>query len=94
LLILKLMDAEFIFTLRRDLGLSQSEFGQLFGSHSMTVSKWERALLSPSAYQQALMQRFRQTADAQKAQSQEQVKNLLVGAGVVAALVWLLGPGK
>lgn len=88
------MNSSLIVALRRDLGLSQSEFGQLFGAHAMTVSKWERAVLSPSAYQQALMQQFRRTADDQKAQAQEKVKNLLVGAGVVAALVWLLGSGK
>ena len=40
------------------------------------------------------MQQFTRTADDQKAQAQEKVKNLLVGAGVVAALVWLLGSGK
>ena len=87
------MDSSLIVALRHDLRLSQSEFGQLFGAHAMTVSKWERAVLSPSAYQQALMQQFRRTADDQKAQAQD-VKNLLVGAGVVAALVWLLGSGK
>lgn len=80
--------------LRRDLGLSQAEFGQLFGAHSMTVSKWERSLLSPNAYQQALMSQFRRTVDDQKTRDSEKVKNLLVGAGVVAALVWLLGSGK
>jgi hypothetical protein len=51
-------------------------------------------VLSPSAYQQALMQRFRRAADAQKAEAQDKAKNLLVEAGVVAALVWLLGSGK
>lgn len=86
------MDSSLIVALRHDLRLSQSEFGQLFGAHAMTVSKWERAVLSPSAYQQALMQQFRRTADDQKAE--DKVKNLLVGAGVVAALVWLLGSGK
>lgn len=80
-----------IASLRRSLGLSQVEFGQLFDAHSMTVSKWERGVLRPTAYQIALMQRFQATADAQKDLDREQVKNLLVGAGVVAALVWLLG---
>ena len=88
------MDSKSIAVLRRDLGLSQAEFGQLFGAHAMTVSKWERAVLSPTAYQQALMEQFRRTADQKQAQAQEQVKRLLVGAGVVAALVWLLGSGK
>ena len=88
------MDASSIAALRHDLGLSQAEFGQLFGAHAMTVSKWERSLLSPSAYQQALMHQFRVTADRQTTQAQDTVKNLLVGAGVVAALVWLLGSRK
>jgi putative transcriptional regulator len=88
------MDTSAITALRQALGLSQGEFGQLFGAHAMTVSKWERGLLSPSAYQQALMAQFRQTADAKQAVAQEQVKKLLVGAGVVAALIWLLGAGK
>lgn len=85
------MDSIGIAQLRRDLGLSQVEFGQLFGAHFMTVSKWERGLLRPSAYQLALMDQFKKTANAKKAQAQEEVKKLLVGAGVVAALIWLLG---
>ena len=84
------MNAKEIVVLRRSLALSQAEFGQLFDAHSMTVSKWERSLLRPSAYQIALMRQFQVTADAKKAEASEQVKNLLVGAGVVAALVWLL----
>jgi putative transcriptional regulator len=88
------MDVAAIVSLRRALGLSQEQFGQLFGAHSMTVSKWERGLLLPSAYQQALMSQFRQTADKQQEIAQEQVKKLLIGAGVVAALIWLLGSGS
>jgi transcriptional regulator with XRE-family HTH domain len=84
------MQALEIVTLRRLLGLSQVEFGQLFDAHSMTVSKWERGVLRPTAYQIALMRQFQITADLKKDQAREQVKNLLVGAGVVAALVWLL----
>jgi transcriptional regulator with XRE-family HTH domain len=85
------MDSMAIARLRSDLGLSQVEFGQLFGTHFMTVSKWERGLLHPTAYQMALMDQFRTTADQKKTLAQEEVKKLLVGAGVVAALVWLLG---
>jgi transcriptional regulator with XRE-family HTH domain len=80
-----------IVTLRRALGLSQAEFGQLFDAHPMTVSKWERGLLRPSAYQIALMRQFEQTVAAKREATKEQVKNLLVSAGVVAALIWLLG---
>ncbi len=80
-----------VATLRRALGLSQVEFGQLFDTHAMTVSKWERGVLKPSAYQVALMRQFQSTADKQQEAAREHVKNLLVGAGVVAALMWLLG---
>jgi putative transcriptional regulator len=92
--IIWLMPPTSITSLRRALGLSQVEFGQLFGVHAMTVSKWERGLLSPTAYQLALMDQFQRTADQKKEQAQEQLKQLLIGAGVVAALVWLLGSGK
>lgn len=84
------MTAEQILALRTALGLSQVQFAQLFGVHFMTVSKWERGLAPPSAYQVALMTQFAQTAAAKQQQAQEVVKNLLVGAGVVAALTWLL----
>lgn len=84
------MQATEIAILRRSLGLSQVEFGQLFDAHSMTVSKWERGVLRPTAYQIALMRQFQATVNAKQDQAREQVKNLLVGAGVVAALVWLL----
>ncbi len=85
------MDPNAIFQLRSDLGLSQVQFGQLFGTHFMTVSKWERGVLGPSDYQMVLMEQFRKTADQKKAQAQEQLGKILVGAGVIAALIWLLG---
>lgn len=88
------MNSQQIQKLRTDLGLSQPEFAQLFGAHSMTVSRWERDIATPTPYQLALMQQFRLTADTQKAKAEETVKNLLVGAGVVAALIWLLGAKK
>ena len=79
-----------ILALRTALGLSQVQFAQLFGVHFMTISKWERGVVAPSPYQTALMSQFAQTAAARQQQAQEVVKNLLVGAGVVAALAWLL----
>ncbi len=88
------MNSQQIQKLRTDLGLSQPEFAQLFGAHSMTVSRWERAVATPTPYQLALMQQFRLTANTRKAELDETVKNLLVGAGVVAALIWLLGAKK
>lgn len=84
------MNPETISQLRKDMALSQVSFGQLFDAHFMTVSKWERGISQPSPYQVALMARFREKIDLQKAVAAEEVKRLLVGAGAVAALVWLL----
>jgi putative transcriptional regulator len=80
-----------VSALRTTLKLSQAEFGQLFGVHPMTVSKWERGVLRPSAYQFALMQQFERTAKAKVSADGDELKSLLIGAGVVAALIWLLG---
>jgi len=67
--------------LRTKLGLAQPEFGQLFGVHPMTVSRWERQELTPSPYQHALMTEFK---------VEEELKSLLVAAGVAAAIYFLL----
>ncbi|MEX2343553.1 MAG: helix-turn-helix domain-containing protein [Steroidobacteraceae bacterium] len=80
--------------LRKALGLSQVQFAQLFGVHFMTVSKWEREVIAPSPYQAALMDQFAVTAAAKREQARNEVKSLLVGAGVVAALIWLLTAAK
>jgi putative transcriptional regulator len=79
-----------IASLRASLALSQIQFAQLFGVHFMTVSKWERGLVAPSPYQSALMDQFTKTAEAKREQAKDEVGKLLLGAGVVAALVWLL----
>jgi DNA-binding transcriptional regulator YiaG len=84
------MNPHEIAQLRTDLGLSQVQFAQLFGMHFMTVSKWEKGVLTPNDYQQALLDQFRKTADQKKAQMKEQLGKLLIGAGVIAALVLLL----
>jgi putative transcriptional regulator len=83
-----------ILALRTALGLSQVQFAQLFGVHFMTVSKWERGVVVPSPYQVALMEQFAKTAAAKQELAKQQVKNLLVGAGVVAALFFLLSGAK
>lgn len=73
---------------RKQLTLGQSEFGQLFGVHPMTVSKWERGVLSPNAYQEALMNDFKIAASNQNVK--KKLKSILIGAGIVAALYFLL----
>lgn len=44
-----------ILLIRERLGLTQIELAQLVGVHPLTVSKWERGLLSVPAYQQMLL---------------------------------------
>lgn len=82
------MEGNSISTLRTRLGLSQAQFGNLFGVHPMTVSKWERALLQPNAYQLALMKEFERAAQAKEVR--ETLGAVLVGAGIAAALYLLL----
>ena len=84
------MNPESIAALRKNMGLSQPEFAQLFGVHFITISKWERGGSVPTAYQLALLEHFQRTVAAKQQQASEEIKKLLVGAGVVAALAWLL----
>lgn len=86
------MNIDQLVTLRKDMRLSQPEFGQLFGVHPMTVSKWERGVLAPSEYQLALMREFQKAAQNEKAR--QAVKSVLIGAGIAAALLLLLDAGK
>jgi transcriptional regulator with XRE-family HTH domain len=83
-----------IISIRKSLGLTQADFARLFDAHVMTISKWERGVVVPSPYQVALMEHFRQKAEVAKEQAQTEVKNLLVSAGVIAALIWLLSQTK
>ncbi len=50
-------------SLRDKLGLSQKELAELLGTHAMTVSKWERGVLKPSAHHKRLLKAFAAAAD-------------------------------
>lgn len=82
------MNQEAIANLRKRLGLNQMEFGNLFGVHPMTVSKWERGTLFPNHYQLALMQEFAEAARSKEVR--DTIGAVLVGAGIAAALYLLL----
>lgn len=79
-----------ITRIRKLLGLTQEQFSRLFDVHPMTVSKWERGESQPSYYQAALMENFAVTAQQNSEAVQEELKKLLVTAGVIAALAFLL----
>ena len=82
------MNAASIADLRTKLGLNQVEFAQLVGVHPITVSKWERGVAAPTAYQTALFAQFEQGAKDQEVRTT--LKQVLIAAGVVLALALLL----
>lgn len=52
------MKAGLIRTVRKSFGFTQPEFSSLFGVHRMTVYKWERGTIIPSAFQNDLLRMF------------------------------------
>jgi DNA-binding transcriptional regulator YiaG len=86
------MIASEIAALRTKLGLNQTQFGALMGVHAMTVSRWERAELAPTPYQVAFMTEYKKGAENKKIQ--ETFSSVLVGVGIVAAVMILLTAAK
>jgi len=82
------MNASEIRNLRDELGLNQVEFAQLMGVHPVTVSKWERDEAFPTPYQNALFEQFGQAS--QQKEVRDNLKGILIGAGVAVALALLL----
>jgi DNA-binding XRE family transcriptional regulator len=78
-----------IKTLRKRLNLSQAQFAQLFGVHSITIIRWENGDALPTDYQTALMDSFEKSAENREVR--ETIGKVLIGAGIVAALFLLLG---
>lgn len=83
------MTADEVSKVRGALGLTQSQLAQLLGVHVLTVSKWERGLLQPNAYQSSLLESF---AEAQRRRPDvgSSAIGLLLGAGIAAAIFLLL----
>jgi putative transcriptional regulator len=79
-----------IVQVRNSLGLTQAAFGKLLGVHSLTVSRWERGGLVPSAYHVDLMRTFAR-ARRQQPDIGEVIAPLILGATIGAALYHLLG---
>ena len=82
------MGPEDIKAIRKRLNLSQIQLASILGVHWVTVSKWERGAIAPDAYRQALLSRF--DSASQKPESGSNLVNVLMGAGVAAALFMLL----
>lgn len=86
------MDTTAIVGTRKRLNLTQARFGELFGVHPMTVSKWERGELKPSEYQETLMKEF--STAAKDKQVRDTLTGVLIGMGVTAAILLLLNAAK
>lgn len=78
-----------VVAIRESLGLTQAQLAQLLGVHPLTVSKWERGVLSPNPHQAALLGSFRRAAHREPDVGQV-VVGLLVAAGIGVALYALL----
>lgn len=83
------MNPEAITAVRKSLRLTQDQFAQLLGVHSLTVSKWERGKLRPTPYQAALMQSF-DKATKRSPDLGDAIAAALVATGVGVALFYLL----
>ncbi len=82
------MNGTEILQLRNRLDLTQPQFAQLMGVHPMTVSRWERNELSPTPHQIAFMTAYKKGAEDKKVR--EEFGAVLIGAGIVAAVLLLL----
>lgn len=78
-----------IRAIRDQLHLTQVQLAQLLGVHPLTVHKWERDLLVPTAHQQAMLVSFGKASASRKGIGDE-VAQALVAAGVIMALFLLL----
>jgi DNA-binding transcriptional regulator YiaG len=81
-----------IKNIRLQLGLNQVQFAQLMGVHPITVSKWETGATSPTDYQVAFLSQYRVAAKDKKVR--DDLKNVLIVAGVIAAVYLLLTASK
>ncbi len=80
-----------IAQIRKSLGMTQAQLGQLLGVHPLTVSKWERPNIdvNPSPHQAALLNSF-EKARQNSPDIGDVVIGLLVGAGVALAMYTIL----
>lgn len=84
------MLANEIANLRQNMGLSQTQFAQLFGIHPITVIRWEKGTAIPTDYQKGLMESFKTANDKPEAK-EVSLGAMIVTAGAIAVLAFLLG---
>ena len=68
--------------------VSRPVFAHYLNVRKDAVSKWERGEASPTSYQNALFNQFREAS--RKPEVRDTLKDILIGAGVAFALALLL----
>lgn len=74
--------------LRQRLGLTQSDLALLTGAHWVTVSRWERGKLEPTAFQAGLLGKF-SVASQVGTDTATNLKDLLAKPGAEGPLLGL-----
>ena len=82
-----------VHAVRVALDVSQTQLAALLGVHALTVSKWERGILSPSPYAQAFLHEFARAARRVRDVGRRAV-GVLVVRGAPAAVYALLSSAE
>ena len=77
-------------TVRAALSLTQDELAQVLGVHPMTISKWERGLLTPDPENAAIYNLLLPWSGTRIASLGSEIRYLLTTRGVLAARAHLL----
>lgn len=80
------MTSDDIVRLRAELKLSQQQLAAVLGVHIMTVSKWERGLLSVSGYHGGLLLCFRDAVNRRPEVADEARRTLALAIPPRAAM--------
>jgi putative transcriptional regulator len=86
------MNPKEIVATRHLLKLGQIELASLMGVHPMTVSRWERGRVSPTAYQSAMLTQFKLAAKNKTIRTA--VAGALIATGIMSALYLLLNAAR
>lgn len=84
-------DAERVRAARKALGLNQVQCAALIDVHNVTLCRWEKSQLAPSAYKVLLLEAL---ASAAKARAPGEVERWIGFYGPVSTLCWLLRTGQ
>jgi putative transcriptional regulator len=86
------MNPKEIVATRRLLKLGQIELASLMGVHPMTVSRWERGKVFPTAYQSEMLTQFKLASRDKTIRTA--VAGALIATGIMSALYLLLNAAR